>query len=107
MKPKQLVILTMVGGIDLIGETTWDTTDTPLGFFIKFEYPCFLQIAPPKTILFRNFLRDSPCLSGTSIMLNTRLIQWTNAPSREAESAYQAQRAGLLVANPGDIRLNG
>lgn len=104
-KARRLCIVTMINGLDLIGDLVGELTGD--GDWIEIEHPCTLQIQPPNNLIINNLLRNSPILTGNSLMLNKRAIMWIAEPKSAILSPYQAQRAGLVIAQPKAAMVNG
>lgn len=102
METKRLCILSMSNGSEVMGDLV--ATDEP--DWARLERPCVLQMQAPNNLVLRDMLRGNQALSGDSVMVNLRAVMWIVEPSRELLSAYQAQRAGLLVANSAVVGVN-
>jgi hypothetical protein len=96
MKIRRLCIVTMIGGVDLVGDLVTAESDEQTANFMKLEHPCSLQRQGSQVIL-GSMTRQSPVISGNSIVINMRSVLWISEPNQAVSSAWQAQRAGLIV----------
>jgi hypothetical protein len=99
---KQLRVVTMIGGLDLIGEMLPDND----GNTAKLHHPCLIQRQSPTNCVLTDLL-NTGVLAGSSIEINLGAVLWTGAPTKHLASAYQSQRAGLLMPGPAAMRVNG
>lgn len=104
-KSKRLCVITMIGPIDILGDLVGELTDA--SDWVEVEHPCTLQMQPPNNLVINNMLRNSPVITGKSIMLNKRAIMWISEPKQQLLSPYQAQRSGILIAHPKAEVVNG
>lgn len=93
-KARRLCILTMINGTDVMGDLIGDPYTQK---WATIEHPCLLQLRPPNNVVLNDLLKNSPALSGTSIMINMNNVQWIVEPSSQLLSHYQATRAGLII----------
>lgn len=103
-KTRRFCIVTMIGGVDIIGDLIGELSGD--SDWIEIEHPCGFQIRPPN-ITVNNMMRNSPILAGNSIMLNKRTIMWISEPNSKLLSVYQSERSGILIAHPKAGGLNG
>ena len=91
---KRLCIVTMVGGVDLIGEliVSRSVEDTS-----RLERPFMLQRQQPSGNLVLIDMMKTGVFSGDSIELNMISVLWIAAPSDAIAKAYKATRSGLLL----------
>jgi hypothetical protein len=87
---KRLCVLTMIGGIDVIGELDTGTPAT------RFYRPCLVKLQPPSNLQLVDLLRG-PFMAGEFLEVNMAAVLWISEPSRQISSAYQSMRAGLLL----------
>jgi hypothetical protein len=92
----------VIGPFDLIGELTGSPDEqTDLATLHR---PCMIHPQPDNKLLLRDMTRGSPVIQGDSLTINMRSVLWIGEPTNAIRSAYQAQRAGLLV--PGRANNN-
>lgn len=92
----KIVVLSMVNGMDVVGELKGDPQDSGL---VPLYHPCLIQIRPPACSL-TPILRGSPLLDGAFSLVNMRAVMWINEPSDKIRQAYQINRAGLSAVPP-------
>ena len=94
---KQLCIVTMIGPFDLIGDLVTEGLGGLGEPHATLEHPCMLHPMQDGKVNIRNMTRGSGIIQGDSIVLNMRSVLWISEPSSSLRSAYQAQRAGIVV----------
>ena len=99
----KIVVITMLSGLDVIGELEGEPRDTG---FLKLRFPCVIQMSKPNTIGIHP-LRRSAVYAGSNTMVNMRTVMWVNDPADALRKAYQANRAGLAVPEKFPVELNG
>ena len=100
----KIVVITMVGGLDVIGELESEPRDMDV---LKLGFPCVIQMPKPNTVGIHPLLRGSPVYAGTYVMINMRNVMWINDPADALRKAYQASRAGLAVPEKFPVEVNG
>jgi hypothetical protein len=100
---KKLRVVTMIGGLDLIGELLPDGS----GNLAMLEHPCLIQRQSATNLTLLDLLKTG-VLDGTYIELNLGAVLWTGAPTKQLKDAYQSHRVGLLLPGPqATLRQNG
>jgi hypothetical protein len=88
-------VVTMVGGIDLVGELSEPTGRTD---FCQLEHPYFLRMQTPTQCNLVPMLKNSNILAGTSIMVNLKNVLWICDPSQRVAEEYSTARSGIIKA---------
>lgn len=91
---KQICVITMIGPFDIIGELKSEVGSDEAKLF----HPCMLHPQQDGKVALRDMTRGNAIVTGDHILLNMRCVLWVSEPSSALHSAYQAQRAGLVVA---------
>lgn len=91
---KQIYVVTMIGPFDIIGEFEPEVGSDNA----KLGHPCMLHPQQDGKVALRDMTRGNAIITGDHILLNMRCVLWVSEPSSALHSAYQAQRAGLVVA---------
>jgi hypothetical protein len=98
---KQFVVLSMVGGIDLVGDMLLDG-----GYNFKLERPCSLSRSAAGEVMLHDMLRGG-VLGGEFIEVNRFRVMWSAEPSAQIALAYRSLRSGLVIANDMPASVNG
>jgi hypothetical protein len=99
----KVFIVTMVGGIDVIGEMADPLVSSG---WAKLSHPYLLQMQSPNNLCLRPMLRGSTILSGDHCLINMQNVMWINEPARELLKTYQMDRAGIVTPPMSAIALN-
>ena len=103
----KLLVITMIGGLDLVGEIVKDTSFPDL-IYIHRPFAMHAVAVPagkPAKIKFVDMMRTG-LFSGDVLVLKTSCIMWSGPPGPQIEKAYAALRAGIVLPAAQDISLN-
>lgn len=100
----KIVVLTMMSGLDVIGELEGEPSDTG---FQKLEFPCVIQMPKPNAVGIHPLLRGSAVYAGSYLIVNMRAVMWVNDPAASLRQAYQMSRARLVIPEKFPVELNG
>jgi hypothetical protein len=93
---KRLVVLSMIGGVDLIGELL----EIPVA---RLERPCVIQrqANKPANITLFDILKGG-IVAGDSIEVNLQAVLWLAEPSLQVANAYRSLRSMIIIPGAGE-----
>jgi hypothetical protein len=94
MNTKRICVLTMIGGVDVIGELT----EPPYGQS-RLAHPCLMQ-RNGSTVGITPILGATNILSGESVDINMATVMWIAEPSAVLLAAWESNRSGIIRPLP-------
>jgi hypothetical protein len=91
----KLLIITMIGGLDLVGEIREDASFADVLYINR---PVAIHDTPgqPGSLTFVDVMRAG-IFRGDTLVLKVSGILWSGPPSPQIEKAYAAIRAGIVL----------
>jgi hypothetical protein len=87
---KRVCVLTMIGGVDVIGELA----KPPYGQ-ATLTHPCLMQ-RNGATVGITPILGATNILSGDSVDINMATVMWVSEPSSVLLAAWESNRSGII-----------
>jgi hypothetical protein len=96
----KLLVITMVGGLDLVGEIVADDSFSDILYINR---PVAIHATPeqPGKLTFVDVMKTG-IFRGDTLVLKTSGILWSGPPAPQIEKAYAAIRAGIVLPSAQD-----
>jgi len=103
MTESRICVLTMIGGIDVIGELIGPE---PESLSAELRHPTVLRIDPQGQMTMNPVLKSTNILAGESVQLNMAAVMWISEPSPMLLGAYKQQLSPIILPKTAEARLN-